>query len=491
MKDFSEIDDKDLVTRAISIASDDVWVRDELKNIDLGDKRRNERLIKTTEKLAKSPLSSINEACGNWADAKAAYRLFGNTEINSAMILAPHVIETGKRMSEVDGVVLAIQDTVFLSFTKHIKTLDLGPIGNTHYSPDKGLVMHNAAVFTTSGIGLGILSQEIWARQKSDEKLTKSQKVERARNTPVAEKESFKWIKALQNTVKNTPPGVRVVTVCDRESDFFDFIAEANQLKALYLVRARHDRKLQDDGPYDTMLEALVSTSPIGSIELAIPGNGSKKARTTTLDVRTTTVDIIPPARWKGAKDKTREPQSVNVVSATEANPPAGVTAVTWVLLTNLPIRCIDDAIEKIEWYAKRWSIEIWHKILKSGCKLEDCRLQTADRLKIFITLLSIIGWRLMFMTYVARLTPDAPATDTFTEEEVEALHVRVKKSLPPKDRVITVGEMIKMVTGLGGHLGRRSDGHGGATVLWRGIMRLYEGVEMMAAMKQAMKITL
>jgi hypothetical protein len=153
------------------------------------------------------------------------------------------------------------------------------------------------------------------------------------------------------------------------------------------------------------------------------------------------------------------EPITVNVIAATEASPPDGTEAISWVLLTNLPVRSFTAAVEKIDWYVQRWGIEIWHKVLKSGCKVEDCLLETADRLSRYLTLFSIIGVRLMHVAYRARVQPETP---------------------PLRDGVRMIGR-------LGGHLGRAGDGEPGITVLWRGWLRLYEDVAIVRAYKQAL----
>jgi hypothetical protein len=127
-----------------------------------------------------------------------------------------------------------------------------------------------------------------------------------------------------------------------------------------------------------------------------------------------------------------------------------------------LPIKSFDSATEKIQWYSRRWGIEIWHKVLKSGCKVEDCQLEAADRLKRYLTLFSIIGVRLMHVAHLARVQPEAPASEVFCADEIEALHLRVKKSLPRATQPPTV----RMLGRLGGHLGRKSDKEPGLTVL-------------------------
>ena len=145
------------------------WVQQELSSVDLSDRRLSRRLIKTAEHLAKSPGSPINEACGDWASTQAAYRLFDNASATPQAILRPHTNETVQRMAAQEGPVLVLQDTVFFSYGTHPKTKGLGPIGKSNGAGERGLIMHNALAFTVAGVPLGLLSQNIWARQEVPE----------------------------------------------------------------------------------------------------------------------------------------------------------------------------------------------------------------------------------------------------------------------------------------------------------------------------------
>lgn len=467
------------------------WLREEFSGVDLGDKRLDRRLIKTAESLGKSPVSPINEACGDWASTQAAYRLFDNDKASPEVIREPHIAATVKRMVACGGPVLVAQDTVFFSYGEHPKTRGLGPIGKSNEAHDRGLIMHNALAFTASGVPLGLLSQRIWAREEVPEE-EYVEKILRLQCMAIEEKESSKWLLALRETVARTPKGVQVVTIADRESDFFEFLTAAKELSARYVVRACRDRKLvpEENAGWETMIEALAAAPVLGSLEVAIPGNGKRKARTAVIEVKVAQATIQPPQRRGHARDSgSTEPITVRVIAATESAAPAGQEAVSWVLLTNLPVADFEAAREKVQWYGKRWGIETWHKVLKSGCKVEDCLLETGERLARYLTVFSIIGVRLMHVAYLARVQPDLPATEVFSKEEIEALHVRVHKALPPA-KPPALREVVRLIGRVGGHLGRKCDGEPGMTVLWRGWMRLYEDVLVLRAAKQAFGLT-
>jgi hypothetical protein len=464
------------------------WVCAEFVGADLSDKRLDRRLIKTAEQLASSPGSPINEACGDWASTQAAYRLFDNGKATPQAILAPHLQATVKRMRAVGGPVLVMQDTVFFSYGHHPKTKGIGPIGSSNSEHERGLVMHNALAFTAAGVPLGLLSQNIWSRREvPDEGYQET--IERLQCTPIEEKESSKWLQALHETMARAPRGVQVITVADRESDVFEFLTQATEQRARFLIRARTDRLLvpEESEGFESILDAYASADVLGSLTVQIPGNGKRKARTAQVQVRVAQVTLKAPQR-RGAAAKasgSTEPIRVQVIAATEGTPPEGQEAISWVLLTNLPVPDFDSAVEKVQWYARRWGIETWHKVLKSGCKVEKCLLETAARLSRYLTLFSIIGVRLMHVAYLARVQPDLPAIDVFSPEEIEALHVRVHRALPPA-KSPSLREAVRMLGSLGGHLGRKCDGEPGMTVIWRGWISLYETVIALRAAREA-----
>ncbi len=455
------------------------WVAHEFGAADLSDKRLDRRLIQVAEQLAKSPVSPINEACGDWSSTQAAYRLFDNPKATPAAILEPHIAATVQRMAAHGGPILVMQDTVFFSYGKHVKTRGLGPIGKSNRTEERGLIMHNALAFTASGVPLGLLSQNLWARRPIPEE-DYVDKIVRLQCTAIEEKESSKWLLALRDTVALTPPGVAVVTVADRESDFFEFLTQAQERGARYLIRARTDRQLvpEDSEGSNRMLEAIDAAAVQGNLAIRIPSNGARKARSASLEVRVAQVTLKAPRRRGAAKASgSSEPITVNLIAATETAPPAGTEAIGWVLLTNLPVRDFAEAAEKVQWYGRRWGIETWHKVLKSGCKVEDCRLEEAERLKRYLTLFSIIGVRLMHVAYLARVQPDLPATEVFSGAEIQVLYLRVNGALPCAAQPPTLREAVRLLGKLGGHLGRKCDGEPGVLVLWRGWMRLYESV--------------
>lgn len=216
------------------------WAEKEFATLGLGDKRLNERLIEVANKFAGQPQAPINQACEDWADTKAAYRLFDNKKTTSEKVFWPHQDRTVERMKS-HGLVFAVQDTVFLNYTAHAKTKGLGPISGGK-GKQQGLVMHHTLILSASGMPLGRLTQSIWARDDDDE----SSPAER-RKRPIEEKESNKWLTALEETVRLTPVGVKLVNICDREADIYEFMSKAKELETQILLRAAQNRCLDQE----------------------------------------------------------------------------------------------------------------------------------------------------------------------------------------------------------------------------------------------------
>ena len=291
----------------------------------------------------------------------------------------------------------------------------------------------------------------------------------------------------LSETGAQRVSGVQTVTVADRESDFFENLTQAKEQRAKYLIRARSNRQLvsEDSAGYQSILEAITAAPLLGTMAVDIPGNGKRKARAAIVEVRTAEVTLKAPQRRGQARASgSTEPLTVTVVAATEMKPPADIESISLAPLTNLAVKDLADATEKIEWYRVRWGIETWHKIMKSGCKVEDCRLEQGVRLQRYLTLFSIIAVRLMRVTYLARAEPEAPASTVFSAAEIEALQVRCDPTPMPQSEP-TLREAVRMLGRLGGHLGRKCDGEPGVTVLWRGSMCLYETVETLRAFRR------
>jgi hypothetical protein len=243
-------------------------------------------------------------------------------------------------------------------------------------------------------------------------------------------------------------------------------------LDAPFVLRAAWDRHLEDEA-YPRLWPLVEAQAVAGHVAIDLPAREKRKARTVRLALRFTAVTLVPPQRPRAAVPEPLPVLPLYAVHVKELEPPPGETAVEWRLLTNLPVYMVADALQRVEWYQTRWQVEEFHKVLQSGCRVEACRLQTAQRLIRYVTLCSIIAWRLYWLTYINRTTPTAPATIILTPEEVTALQLTASGTLSSPDSILTVRAAVRLIAKLGGFLGRRHDGEPGITVIWRGWQRL------------------
>jgi hypothetical protein len=440
------------------------WSEEEFKGIRFEDKRIDSRFVYVAEKLSKQPQVPINQACEDWCDTKAAYGLFDNEKVTPELILAPHQERTQGRMLS-HRLVLAVQDTTFLDYTTHPKTEGLGPIG-TEEQDIRGLVNHTTLAITEQGLPLGVLAQKSWARDEEDAGSARKRK-----SRAIEEKESYKWIESLEEVRRLSPEGVLVVNVCDREADIYEYFQEATNNGDKILLRATQNRSLMEE---QRCLWDYMSDQPVqGYLEVEVPAKDKQPARTAIVGISFASVVLKPPYRSKSQIKEELRPIEIDAVWVREIDAPAGVEALDWKLISNVSVKTYEDALERISWYKQRWNIETYFKILKSGCKVEACRFGTAERLKRYITLKSIIAWRLFWMTKINRTDPDAPCTVVLAEHEWKALYHGVHRTRELPEQLPTVREVVRWIARLGGFLGRRSDKEPGPIVIWRGWQRL------------------
>ena len=454
------------------IATANSWCQQEWETVDLGDKRLNRRLVETAVKLTAQPQAPINQASGDWATTRGSYRLFRNEKVRVAEILRPHHEQTQRRMQAYD-LVLAVQDTSYLDYTSHPQTQELGPIG-TAQQDLQGLLLHQTLVITPDGLPLGGLAQEIWRRDPDAPVLSKAERQRR----PIEAKESYKWITALRETARYTPEEVEVVSVCDREADVYELFVEAERLDMGLLVRATQDRSVLDVETAK-IWATIEATEVSGELQVHVParrqGGRHEPKRTAIVSVRFAYVTLKPPYRPKRAERAPLPPIGLDVILVREVEPPAGVTPLEWLLLTNVSVQSFTDAVARVQWYRCRWQIEIYFRVLKSGCHVEACRLGTAARLERFIALKSVIAWRLYWMTHINRCAPDAPCVVVLAEHEWHALYATIQRTAQLPTQTPTVRQVVRWIAQLGGFLARKGDGEPGITAIWRGWQRLHD----------------
>lgn len=450
-----------------SAPSNKDWTSEEFAEIDLSDERLNRRCQEIALALGEQPSAPINQACEDWADTKAAYRFFDNDKVKSNKVIEPHIQRTTQRMKDYE-LVLAVQDTTFFNYTHHSHTEGLGEIGNKRQN-QRGFGMHSTLAMTPTGMPLGLLTQAFFTRPIGEPAHTPSE----LHKLPIEEKESYRRVEAFKQTLALAPTDTEVVTVCDREADIYEMFVVAQEQDASLLVRAMSDRCLDEQEEVRKLREKVEQRPIAGHLDVHITGNQEREARQATVSIRFTQVTFKPP--WR-PNQKKLPPVTLNAILVCEDNPPQDIDdPIEWLLLTNTPVDDFQDTTRVVGWYCCRWQIELFHKIIKSGCTVEDCRLETATRLQRYIALMSVIAWRLHWLTYLNRTDPDTPCTVALNTSEWQALYMRIHRTTKLPDHPPTIRQAVRWIAQLGGFLGRKADGEPGITVIWRGWQRLQD----------------
>ena len=433
------------------------WAAQELATADLGDARLAKRLVRIVADKLANPTASIPHASGSWAATKATYRFLASEHVAADSIRAAHLDATRSRIQH-HGTILVLQDTTELLYTSHPHTTGLGDLD---HAGSKGLKVHSALAATIDGVPLGLVQQAVWARDAAP-------KARKSRKRPQAERESQRWLTTLAEVQKAIPASTRLIVVADREADIYPlFIAPRDQRTDL-VIRATYNRSLVGGSKLEDAAETVTWH---GSRTVTIPGNGSRAARTATVQIGWTTLQIAPTQDYPRPASAPRP--TLQLVVVEECEPPAGVKPLRWLLWTTLPVTNWEEAVAVVEAYRTRWLIERYHFVLKSGCGIEQLQLETAERLERALAVCCIVAWRLLWLTYQARATPDVACTEVFASHEWQALVCTVEGTPLPPAAPPSLREAVRMVAQLGGFLARKGDGEPGVKTIWRGLVRL------------------
>lgn len=442
------------------------WAAEEFGAAELGDVRRVKRLLTLARDFYAQPQANIPQACGTRAKTKAAYRFIDDRSHTMNKLLASHYESTQNRMSK-ENVVLAVQDTTYLNYTAHAETEGVGPIGNRKDGGAIGLLLHDTMAFNLEGTPLGLLNAQCWARDFEEAGSEKRSPKE----LPIEEKESNKWLMSYGAVAaaQKRCPETMVVSVGDREADIYELFHQARSVPQgpKLLIRANQDRLLSEGQGH--LWQYVKAQSVSGIQRVGVLRRGKRPVREAELEIRFAQVTLQPPE----LKPKLGE-LTLWAIVAEEVNSAAEVKEpIKWWLLTTLMVETFEQAVEKLDWYAKRWGIEVYHRTLKSGCKIEERQLGSADRIEACLAIDLVVAWRIFHLAKLGRELPDVPCTVFFEEAEWKALAIyKTQYPLPPENPP-TLREAMHMVASLGGFLGRKSDGEPGTKSLWLGLQRL------------------
>jgi hypothetical protein len=307
------------------------------------------------------------------------------------------------------------------------------------------------------------MEQQVWVR--CDEETGKRHQ---RHQRPFEEKESYKWVKGLPKV----ETGGGYVVVCDAEAHIYEFLDEMVAQGLDFIVRAADARGFTAEG--QALFTAIAQQPVQYRFTLPLKRHPERAAREAQLELRFSQITLKRPQR-SGAR---RETLTVSVVDVFEPQPPAGEKAVHWVLLTSLPVQTVEQAQQIALWYSYRWLVERFHFVLKSGCKLEESQLRQAEGLERLLGVYSLVAWKLLWLTYQARQTPDVPCTVALQPTEWQALYAFIHRTQKLPETAPALRQAVRWIGQLGGFLGRKRDREPGVKVLWRGWTRLQDIAE-------------
>jgi hypothetical protein len=449
------------------------WIDQEIAECEFRDARLAKRIRKLLQQISGAMGRSIPFACQDWANTKAAYRFFSNDRVSEAEILAGHFQSTRARAAASDGPILVLHDTTEFSYQRErpeaiglTYTVNSGrdKAGRSRLHTVCGVLMHSSLAITTEGLPLGLAAIKFWTRKKFKGTAALKKKINLTR-VPIEKKESVRWLDNLRQATELIEDPARCVHIGDRESDIYELFCMAQQIGTHFLVRCCVDR-LAGDGDH-TIATEMDEVRVKGRHRIKILDKNGEPGEA-VLDIKYRRIKVLPPIG-----KQSRYPALVlTVIHAIERRTPKNRKRIDWKLITDLPIHSRKEVVEKLDWYATRWKIEMFHKILKSGCNAEDSKLRTAERLVNLISVFCILSWRIFYMTMINRSAPDVRPTLALTEIEISLLDVLVKDGkgrIPAK----TLSNYLIKIARLGGYLARASDPPPGNMVMWRGLSRL------------------
>lgn len=458
------------------------WALDQFKFCNLGDKRRTTRLIELAKSLCNHLGKSISASCeGDSAVLEGGYRLIRNNQVKASSI-SEGTFKSTKLKSKNRSTLLAIEDSTSLSY-KHSVRDELGYTGggSSKGAYARGLYAHSVLlVDAEKDETLGLIGQLRWIRDKAEYGKHRARK-QRAYD----DKESHKWEESSLLVQRRMGSLMRkVISVCDRESDIYDYINFKVTSGQRFVIRAAQNRRLASGG-FKHLHEAINHAQKLGEYQVTIAQKKGRKARVSQIELYSCKVRLNPPAHHP---NPLLEPIDIHVVVAKEKEGTGSDEGtLSWTLFTTEPVACFNDAIKVINYYKMRWKIEEFHKAWKTGAGVERQRMQSAENIERMAVILAPIAVRLLQLkehveknkkenTYVAK------QHSILSQEEMTVLWLSMqpkKEATKPLPAILPDAEWVyKSIAKLGGWTDTKRLGKASWKTLWEGWFKLQERLE-------------
>jgi len=455
------------------------WAYETFGGMEVGNRRRAHRVVAVASTLAARPAGTVTDVFDDLADREGAYRLLSNPAVSCQSLAqamceatAQQCARVGKVYVPIDGSSLSLRDP------KGIR--GLGGVG-AWKDDGRGLQVITALALDAQGVAVGVCAQSWWARTQPSPK-------RRCSRRKLADKETRFARATLDDAtqrLREHAPNTLAIGVMDRGFDCWPVLQTARE-GAHFIVRAQYDRRLANGprGGKRYLRETLLSQPVRGRYQVDVPARAGRAARVAPMQLQATRVTL----ELRVTKRK-REYVEINAVLAREVNGPRAAS-LSWMLLTTEPIDTLEQMVEVVRGYTFRWRIEEMHRIWKrGGCNVEDTQLRSRDAIQKWATLHCAVATRALRLTQLARTRPEVPATEQFTQTEIDAAIVlRRKRTAFQLGDVPTLGELVRMIADLGGYTGKSSGGPPGPTVIARGLERIDVAAQVVKAMRTRKK---
>jgi hypothetical protein len=438
---------------------------EDFPNLDFGDVRRQERFVTIINNVTQQPGASIPQQNSSWYDTKATYEFFKNEQV-SIKELKKAIQCYGAAQLAAQPSVLLIHDISNISYND-LQAQGLGYLDNKQ---GRGVMCYTCLAATTSGLPLSLLYQHTWIRP-----LEEVGKSEDRKKLAFEDKETYRWYEAMKVVNKLVDPAIHKIHIADREADVYDLFFHAFEPNTDFLVRARHNRSLKNG----SKLWAHLAEQPLAAtVTLEIPDKKHPhKKRKITAEVHYDQVEVRRPTT---AKKDSYERVTLTAIEVREIDSTAAKKdLVHWKLLTTLELTELSEVLQCVQWYCMRWLIERFHYVLKSGTKIEELQLKSAQRLQKAIMVYSMAAFRVMQLVYEGRHHPQVSCELVLTKAQWITLYMLIHKSNQIPQEPPTLQQAVQWIGRLGGHLGRKSDGFPGLKTVWRGYQQLCAAVSM------------
>lgn len=438
-------------------------------NLDFGDIRRDQRLVKIIDNLSTQPGSSIPKQNNNWYDTKATYEFFKNGEV-SIDSLQQLISSYGVSQIKSKEPLLIIHDISNISYND-LKAEGLGYLDNKE---GRGILCYSSIAASTDGQPLALMYQHTWTRPLEELGKSKNRK-----SRSFEDKEPYQWYKGMTEVNNCLGDTLQKIHIADREADVYDLFFSAYEKGTDLLIRARHNRQLSNGYSLWNHIAALAVQQIVA---IQVPDETGKKKIDIKAAVRYQEVEILRPSTSKNKYERV-------CLTAIEVKQTGKVEQeeqrICWKLLTTVEVKNVKDVLQCVKWYTYRWLIERFHYVLKSGTKIEELQLKKAASLQKAISVYSLAAFRIMQLVYQSRHMPNVSCEAVLTKEQWIVLYMLIHQHNKTPKQAPTLSDAVKWIGKLGGYLGRNSDGPPGLKTVWLGYQRLCDATNIYDIIKQ------